>query len=187
MRERAFPQLDAKFCFSDDLPVGLCANGDVLWLGFLRVLFCCWRRQIHFHAGGGSLLCRHGEFPRAAFHGPCRRQYGSVTPTDGITLVWLEDMISHNLDLLFPGMTIMDFSPFRVTRNADIDFEHEQDDPEGDISQLIESQVRERRKGAVVRLAVPDQIGQRTLSRLISHLGVDSKRDVYPVNGALGG
>ncbi len=115
------------------------------------------------------------------------RKYGTVEETGGKTLVWLEDMIAHNLDLLFPGMTILDYSPFRVTRNADIDFEHEQDDPEGDISMIIEEQVRERRKGAVVRLAVPEEIGQRTLNRLISHLGVDSKRDVYPVNGALGG
>ncbi|MEO8397856.1 MAG: RNA degradosome polyphosphate kinase, partial [Chloroflexota bacterium] len=62
------------------------------------------------------------------------RKYGTVEETGGKTLVWLEDMIAHNLDLLFPGMTILDYSPFRVTRNADIDFEHEQDDPEGDIS-----------------------------------------------------
>lgn len=104
-----------------------------------------------------------------------------------VTLVWLEDVITRNLDLLFPGMDIMDSTPFRVTRNADIDFEHEQENPEADISQVIAHQLRERRFGSVVRLAVPDSIATRTLNRLNSHLGVDPKRDVYLVNGALGG
>ena len=73
-----------------------------------------------------------------------------------LTMVWLEDVITHNLDLLFSGMEIMDSTPFRVTRNADIDFEHEQDNPDADISQVIAEQLRERRFGSVVRLAVPD-------------------------------
>ena len=117
------------------------------------------------------------------------RKYGSDDdePVEGITMVWLEDVISRNLDLLFPGMEIIDQSPFRVTRNADIDFEHEQEDPEVDISEIVEESLRERRFGSVVRLSVPDEISTRTLNRLINHLGVDSQRDVYLVNGALGG
>ncbi len=73
-----------------------------------------------------------------------------------------------------------------MTRNADIDYEHEQEDPEVDISEIVEESLRERRFGSVVRLAVPEEISTRTLKRLINHLGVDSKRDVYLVNGALG-
>ncbi len=117
------------------------------------------------------------------------RKYGSDddSPVEGITMVWLEDVIARNLDLLFPGMKIIDQSPFRVTRNADIDFEHEQEDPEVDISEIVEESLRERRFGSVVRLSVPDEISTRTLNRLINHLGVDSQRDVYLVNGALGG
>ncbi len=117
------------------------------------------------------------------------RKYGSDddNPVEGITMVWLEDVIARNLDLLFPGMKIIDQSPFRVTRNADIDFEHEQEDPEVDISEIVEESLRERRFGSVVRLSVPDEISTRTLNRLINHLGVDSQRDVYLVNGALGG
>ncbi len=115
------------------------------------------------------------------------QKYGDGERIDGAVLVWLEDLISQNLDLLFPGMTILDHTPFRVTRNADIDFEHEREDPEVDISEIVEESVRERRFGSVVRLSVPEAIGSRTLNRLINHLGVDSRRDVYLVNGALGG
>ena len=114
------------------------------------------------------------------------RKYADL-PSSGLIYVWLEDLIANNLDLLFPGMVILDHTPFRVTRNSDIDFEHEQDDPEADISQVVAEQLRERRFGSVVRLAVPEEIGERTLKRLSNHLGVDYQRDVYLVNGALGG
>jgi polyphosphate kinase len=125
--------------------------------------------------------------PRLVNVSEVRHKYEGVEDTDGTTFVWLEDVIAANLDLLFPGMTVLDHSPFRVTRNADIDFEHEQEDPDVDISEIVEESLRERRFGSVVRLSVPDDISPRTLNRLINHLGVDSKRDVYLVNGALGG
>lgn len=115
------------------------------------------------------------------------QKYGDGDTGADVTFVWLEEVIARNLDLLFPGMIILDHVPFRVTRNADIDFEHEQENPEADISKVIAEHLRERRFGSVVRLAVPDNIGSRTLNQLGTQLGVDQKRDVYLVNGALGG
>ncbi len=117
------------------------------------------------------------------------RKYGDkdASPLDGISFVWLEDVIGENLDLLFPGMHIVDYAPFRVTRNADIDYEHELDDPGFDISEFIAESLRERRFGSIVRLSVPENIGDSTLQQLVSHLPVDQERDVYFVNGALGG
>jgi polyphosphate kinase len=100
--------------------------------------------------------------------------------------VWLEDVIAHNLDLLFPGMEILEHYPFRVTRNADIDYEHEEDDALLDMSALIEESVLERRFGSVVRLSVPENISKRTLNPLINQFEVDSERDVYLIDGALG-
>jgi polyphosphate kinase len=114
------------------------------------------------------------------------RKYG-----DGIrareTFVWIEDAISQNLDLLFPGMQVIEYSPFRVTRNADIDFEQEEDElVDLDISDIVEESLRERRFGSVVRLAVPEGTSRRILEPLIAQLEVDPERDVYFVNGALG-
>lgn len=100
--------------------------------------------------------------------------------------VWLEDIIAHNLDLLFPGMQVMEQHPFRVIRNADIDYEYEREDELLDISAIIEASVRERRFGAVIRLSVPEDISDRMLVRLISELDVDPERDVYKIEGALG-
>jgi polyphosphate kinase len=101
------------------------------------------------------------------------------------TFVWLEDVIAQNLDMLFPGMKVVEQYPFRVTRNADIDYEQEEEEV-GDMSSLIEESVRERRFGSVVRLSVPDNISDRTLEQLIQQLRVDPDRDVYLIDGALG-
>lgn len=104
------------------------------------------------------------------------------------TFVWIEDAIAQNLDLLFPGMEVIEHSPFRVTRNADIDFEHEEDElSDLNISEIVEESLRERRFGSVVRLAVPEGASKRILNPLIAQLEVDPDRDGYYVKGALGG
>ena len=100
--------------------------------------------------------------------------------------LWIEDVIAHNLDLLFPGMEIIEQFPFRVTRNADIDYEHEQDEENLDISTVIEASVKERRFGFIVRVSVPEGISQRMLNRLIHELDVNPNRDLYMIRGALG-
>jgi polyphosphate kinase len=114
------------------------------------------------------------------------RRYGGSDSSMRDTFVWLEDVIADNLDLLFPGMRIIEHSPFRITRNADIDYEFEQEDPNLDMSQLVEEGIRERRFGPIVRLSVPGQISQRTLMQLVEQLEVDPNRELYQLDGALG-
>jgi polyphosphate kinase len=99
--------------------------------------------------------------------------------------LWVEDMISDNLDLLFPGMKIAEHFPFRVTRNADIDYEHEQEELD-DISAVIEAGLRGRRFGSALRLSVPENISDTMLQRLVHELEVNPGRDVYKIGGALG-
>ena len=114
-------------------------------------------------------------------------KYGSGERVSGDTLVWVEELIAQNLDLLFPGMKVVEYAPFRVTRNADIDFENEREDHNADISEIVEESIRERRFGSIVRLSVPEDISNRILRRLLDYLEVDADRDLYLVNGALGG
>ena len=47
---------------------------------------------------------------------------------DGCHFLWIEDIIAEHLSELFPGMTIAEAFPFRILRDADIDYEHEQDE-----------------------------------------------------------
>ncbi len=108
------------------------------------------------------------------------------TVHDGYHFLWIEDIIGDYLSDLFPGMQIVEAFPFRILRNADIDYEHEQDEDLLDVKSIIEQGVRERRFGSVVRLSVPAGISERMLNRLASSLEVPSTREVFRINGKLG-
>ena len=113
------------------------------------------------------------------------RSHGHPESPSGYRFLWLEDLIADNLDQLFPGMTVVEHYPFRVVRNTDIDYEFEREDSELDISTIIETSLRERRFGSIVRLGVPSNISESMLTRLRSDLQA-SARDVYFIDGALG-
>lgn len=124
--------------------------------------------------------------PRLISVNQIMRRYANTENIAGDAFIWIEDVIADNLDMLFPGMKVIEQFPFRVTRNSDIDYEHEKEEEHDSISALIEASLRERRFGMVVRLTVPENISQRMLNRLIHELKVEPERDVYLINGALG-
>ncbi|MGB1286772.1 MAG: polyphosphate kinase 1 [Aggregatilineales bacterium] len=113
------------------------------------------------------------------------QQY-SGDPIEGDKFLWVEDVIREYLSLLFPGMTVLESHPFRVLRNVDIDYEHEQEDDMEDVMSIIEQSVRERRFGSVVRLSVLKTISDRMLNQLYTGLQVRSENDVYMLSGAHG-
>ncbi len=97
-----------------------------------------------------------------------------------VLLVPLEDVIAHHLDALFPGMEIVDYNVFRVTRDADL----EVSDDAADLLQAVEDELRRRRFGEIVRVEVGADTSPRLLSELSGLLGVDDE-GVYPVAGLL--
>jgi polyphosphate kinase len=99
---------------------------------------------------------------------------------EGTTLVPLEDVIAANLDALFPGMEIVDHGTFRVTRDADFTVSDEADD----LLAAVETQLRRRRFGEVVRVEVSEGMSEMLRARLTSALEVD-ERDVFEVAGLL--
>lgn len=94
---------------------------------------------------------------------------------DDYSLVLIEDLIEHNLDLLFPGMEIMACELFRVTRNANTSKEEEHAD---DLLELIETTLQYRRVAPIVRLQVTPDISPSSQTRLVSELGLDKEKDV---------
>jgi len=115
-------------------------------------------------------------------------QYGGL-PVEGHKFLWIEDVITDNLDVMFPGMTIAEAHPFRVLRNSDIDYELEWDEDEEkmlDVASIIEHGVRERRFGFVVRISVPNTISERMLKHLVRGLEIRDEREVYLIDGHLG-
>jgi polyphosphate kinase len=94
----------------------------------------------------------------------------------------LEDVMAHNLDLLFPGMAIDACELFRVTRNANTEWDEEEAD---DLLALIESELRERRLAPIVRLEVMPGTDPEHRRMLASELGLDARADVFEANAML--
>ena len=67
-----------------------------------------------------------------------------------IRFISLIDLITENLKDLFPDMTVVGVMPFRVTRNAEI--EHEDEDETDDLLEMIAEELKQRRFAEVVRL-----------------------------------
>jgi polyphosphate kinase len=101
-------------------------------------------------------------------------------PGEPIVLVALEDVIANHLDALFPGMEIVDYDVFRVTRDADL----EVSDDAADLLQAVEDELRRRRFGEIVRVEVGSGCPEPLLNELTELLGVRDA-DVYPVHGML--
>ncbi|HEX8976431.1 MAG TPA: polyphosphate kinase 1 [Solirubrobacteraceae bacterium] len=96
------------------------------------------------------------------------------------TFIPLEDIIAEHLEVLFPGMNILSYDLFRVTRDADFEVSDEADD----LLQAVEDELRRRRFGEVVRLEVGASMEPALRTRLIEWLGVDEVQ-VYDVDGLL--
>jgi polyphosphate kinase len=93
----------------------------------------------------------------------------------------LEDLIAAHLQMLFPGMEIVEHHVFRVTRNADFEVEEDRDE---DLLQALERELMRRRFGPAVRLEVTDDIDDAVVDLLVSEIDVDAD-DVLRVPGLL--
>jgi len=96
-------------------------------------------------------------------------------------LVSLIELLRHNLGDLFPGLTVREVTPFRITRNADVERDEEDAD---DLLELIEEELRQRRIEQVVRLELGPDPDPRMALFLRRELGLD-ERDVYVQPGLL--
>ena len=67
----------------------------------------------------------------------------------------LEELIAAHLEMLFPGMEVVEHHLFRVTRNTDFEVEEDRDE---DLLQALERELMRRRFGPAVRLEVADDI-----------------------------
>jgi polyphosphate kinase len=95
-------------------------------------------------------------------------------------LLPLESVIGHFLLWLFPGMEIGEQAVFRVTRDADFEVSDEADD----LLEAVESEVRRRRFGDVVRLEISEGASRGMVERLEEGLDITSEQ-IYPIHGQL--
>ncbi|MBY6350140.1 RNA degradosome polyphosphate kinase [Rhodococcus corynebacterioides] len=93
----------------------------------------------------------------------------------------MEELIAAHLDVLFPGLQIVEHHAFRITRNADFEVEEDRDE---DLLQALERELARRRFGSPVRLEVADDMTDHMLGLLLRELDVDPG-DVIQVPGLL--
>jgi polyphosphate kinase len=80
----------------------------------------------------------------------------------------IEQVIGENLEALFPGMEVVRWHAFRVTRYSDLEFTN-LEDPD-DLLATIEERVFERRFGEVIRLEVQDDMPPHLRALLLEEL-----------------
>ncbi|MBX3083216.1 MAG: polyphosphate kinase 1 [Anaerolineae bacterium] len=113
------------------------------------------------------------------------RNYMPTTPAAELTghrFVWLEEVITANLDILFPGMEIVASAIFRITRNNDIEIAEEEAD---DLLETVEENVRDRRFGQVVRMTVMGDMPESIRQVLLENLEI-TWDDIYPLPAPIG-
>jgi polyphosphate kinase len=106
-------------------------------------------------------------------------------PSEGdarANFVWIEEVVAANLDLLFPGLEIVDAHPFRVTRNADFEIEEDEAD---DLLTAMADVVEQRHFGSVIRLEIDRDMPERIREILVRNLEVQSYQ-VYTLDGPIG-
>jgi polyphosphate kinase len=95
-------------------------------------------------------------------------------------LLPLERVIAHFLPWLFAGMEIEERAFFRVTRDADFEVSDEADD----LLEALQTELRRRRFGDVVRLEISESMSESMLAQLKEGLRIDDEQ-IYPIRGLL--
>ena len=90
--------------------------------------------------------------------------------------VHLEDLLITNLDMLFPGMEVVRYDLFRVTRNANTESVGDEAD---DLVEMIETELKERRFAPIVRMEVVEGIPAFQRGRLAAELNINEHEDVF--------
>ena len=117
---------------------------------------------------------------------PIKRSSGSVRKDGTVPyyhyFVWLEQVISANLNSLFPGMEVIESHPFRVIRDADMVI---QELEASDLLETMEQSVRQRRFGSVVLISVNGTMSTRLRDILMENLQIE-RNDIYTFEGPMG-
>jgi polyphosphate kinase len=93
----------------------------------------------------------------------------------GYCFVLIESIVDYFSTELFYGFKKIASTPFRVTRNADIEIEEEEAD---DFMEMLEEGIRARNRGALVRLELMEWADKELVEFLTQHLKLD-ELDIY--------
>jgi polyphosphate kinase len=95
--------------------------------------------------------------------------------------VWLDQVITANLGLLFPGMDVVEAYPFRIIRDADVEIQELEAE---DLLETMQQSIRRRKFGSVVMAAIHEGLPKHIRTLLIENLEIRGT-DVYSLSGQL--
>ncbi len=95
--------------------------------------------------------------------------------------ILLEQIIERNIGVLFSNYEVLCAYPYRVMRNADLTID---EDEASDLLKEIQSKLKMRQWGEVIRLEIEDKADKRLLRFLRSELKV-AEEDIFEIAGPL--
>ena len=95
--------------------------------------------------------------------------------------VLLEDLIKAHLDALFTGYDVVCAHAYRITRNADMELDEDESD---DLLVEIQSKLKQRQWGEVIRFEYEDSMDPKLLKILRREFNVNDS-EMYPIQGPL--
>lgn len=117
---------------------------------------------------------------------PIKRSSGAARKDGTIPhnhyFVWIEQLIAENLNVLFPGMEVVSSHPFRIVRDADIEIQELEAD---DLLETMQQNIRKRKFGSVVQVAVYPSMPESMRELLVDNLEV-THNDIYALQHPLG-
>ncbi|MDL2261807.1 polyphosphate kinase 1 [Methanimicrococcus sp. OttesenSCG-928-J09] len=87
--------------------------------------------------------------------------------------VWVDDVIIANLDLVFPGQTILEAHAFRITRDGDLGLD---DDGDFNLMKSIEKKSGAKYFGSPLRMEINDGMSDYVLKILMENLKLRSSQ-----------
>ena len=103
-------------------------------------------------------------------------------PADrGHAYVLLEELVSHYVEDFFPGREVVECIAFRITRNADVEW---QEDSAADLMVGMEEVLESRRQSRVVRLEYSAGASDPMLAFLSEKMELRSQ-ELFPIDGPL--
>jgi polyphosphate kinase len=97
------------------------------------------------------------------------------TDISSVRFITLEDLISHRLEEVFPGMQVIEHHAFRVTRNEDVEIDEDETE---NLIQVLEKGLLRRRFGPPIRLEIDSTMDALTLDLLLRELGITDQEVV---------
>jgi len=92
----------------------------------------------------------------------------SVSASQGLAFVFLEDVIRANIHELFPGTQVKGIHLFRIIRDADLEIEQAEAD---DLLETVETSLKQLRHGAIALVQVDSDMPARVLNILVENFG----------------